>query len=113
MRVVIQRCKEASVSYDDVTNSIDKGLVVLRGMTNGDTMNDINYLGYQSRYSFVVKELPEEMHPTKSCYINVSGKTVGLFGQVHPRIPERGQVLSRNTHIQGKDGELEEQHCQD
>ena len=46
----------------------------------------LNYLGYQSRYSFVVKELPEEMHPTKSCYINVSGKTVGLFGQVHPRI---------------------------
>ena len=26
------------------------------------------------------------MHPTKSCYINVSGKVVGLFGQVHPRI---------------------------
>ncbi len=44
MRVVIQRCKEASVSYDDVTNSIDKGLVVLLGMTNGDTMDDINYL---------------------------------------------------------------------
>ncbi len=44
MRVVIQRCKEASVSYDDITNSIDKGLVVLLGMTQGDTTEDINYL---------------------------------------------------------------------
>ena len=44
MRVVIQRCKEASVSFDNTTNSIDKGLVVLLGMTNGDTIEDINYL---------------------------------------------------------------------
>ena len=46
----------------------------------------LDYLGYQNRYSFVVKEFPEEMHPTKSAYINVSGKVVGLFGQVHPAI---------------------------
>ena len=44
MRLVIQRCKEASVSYDNITNSIDKGLVVLLGMTNGDSIEDINYL---------------------------------------------------------------------
>ena len=44
MRAVIQRCKEASVRFDNTTNSIDKGLVVLLGMTNGDTIEDINYL---------------------------------------------------------------------
>ncbi len=44
MRVVIQRCKEASVSFDNTTNSIDKGLVVLLGMTNGDTIEDVKYL---------------------------------------------------------------------
>ena len=44
MRAVIQRCKEASVSFDNTINSIDKGLVVLLGMTNGDTIEDINYL---------------------------------------------------------------------
>lgn len=44
MRVVIQRCKEASVSFDDKVNSIDQGLVILLGMTNGDTIEDINYL---------------------------------------------------------------------
>jgi D-tyrosyl-tRNA(Tyr) deacylase len=44
MRLVIQRCKEGSVSFDDTVNSISKGLVVLLGMTNGDTIEDINYL---------------------------------------------------------------------
>ena len=46
----------------------------------------LDHLGYKNRYSFVVKELPEEMHPTKSAYINVSGKVVGMFGQVHPKV---------------------------
>ena len=46
----------------------------------------LDHLGYKNRYSFVVKELPEEMHPTKSVYINVSGKVVGMFGQVHPKV---------------------------
>ena len=44
MRLVIQRSKEASVSYEDKINSIDKGLVVLIGMTKGDSIEDINYL---------------------------------------------------------------------
>ncbi len=46
----------------------------------------LDYLGYKNRYSFVQGELPEEMHPTKSVYINVSGKIVGLMGEVHPKI---------------------------
>ena len=46
----------------------------------------LDNLGYKNRYSFVVKEFPEEMHPTKSVYINVSGKIIGMIGQVHPRI---------------------------
>jgi len=48
--------------------------------------NLLDKLGYKNRYSFVVREFPEEMHPTKSAYINVNGKIVGLFGQVHPRM---------------------------
>ena len=44
MRLVVQRSKEASVSYEDTINSISKGLVVLLGMTNGDSVEDINYL---------------------------------------------------------------------
>ena len=44
MRVVIQRCKEASVSYEGISNNISKGLVVLLGITNGDTVEDVKYL---------------------------------------------------------------------
>ena len=46
----------------------------------------LDYLGYKNRYSFVVKELPEEMHPARSAYITINNKIVGLIGQVHPRI---------------------------
>lgn len=52
----------------------------------GIVENLLDKLGYRNRYSFIVREFPEEMHPTKSVYINVNGKIVGLFGQVHPRI---------------------------
>lgn len=44
MRLVIQKVKEASVSFEDTVNRIDKGLVVFLGMTNGDTLDDIYYL---------------------------------------------------------------------
>ena len=44
MKVVIQRVKEASVSIDNkIFNSIDNGLVVLVGFTEGDTSVDIDY----------------------------------------------------------------------
>ncbi len=46
----------------------------------------LDQLGFRGRYDFVIKDFPEEMHPTKSAYINVSGKIVGLFGCVHPNI---------------------------
>ena len=45
MKVVIQRSKESSVSVDNkVIGKIDRGLVVLVGFTNGDTINEINYM---------------------------------------------------------------------
>ena len=48
--------------------------------------NLLDTLGYKNRYSFIVHDFPEEMHPTKSAYISLNGKIVGLFGQVHPAI---------------------------
>lgn len=45
MRVVIQRSKGASVTVDDqIIGSIDSGLVVLVGVTHGDTREDAAYL---------------------------------------------------------------------
>ncbi|MBQ9014191.1 MAG: D-aminoacyl-tRNA deacylase [Bacilli bacterium] len=44
MRVVLQRVDNASVEFDNTKNSIDKGLMVLLGITNDDTEKDIDYI---------------------------------------------------------------------
>ncbi len=45
MRVVLQRVTEASVSVDGkIVGQIGSGLVLLVGMTHGDTENDARYL---------------------------------------------------------------------
>lgn len=46
MRAVIQRVKRASVSVDGKeVSSIDGGLMVLIGVTDGDTKKDMEYIG--------------------------------------------------------------------
>lgn len=45
MRVVVQRVTKASVSVDDaVVGSIEKGLLVLLGITHDDTKEDVDWL---------------------------------------------------------------------
>lgn len=44
MRVVLQRVEKAQVVFDKTKNNIDKGLMVLLGITNDDTEKDIDYL---------------------------------------------------------------------
>lgn len=45
MRIVIQRVKDASVSINGVVHgSIGKGLMVLVGVENGDTLDDARWL---------------------------------------------------------------------
>ncbi|ULO08742.1 D-tyrosyl-tRNA(Tyr) deacylase [Paenibacillus sp. 19GGS1-52] len=45
MRVVVQRCKKAKVTVDDaITGEIGKGLLLLVGVTHGDTEKDAKYL---------------------------------------------------------------------
>ncbi|MCF6333786.1 MAG: D-aminoacyl-tRNA deacylase [Draconibacterium sp.] len=45
MRIVIQKVKETFVSVDgEIISSIKKGLLVLVGIENADTQEDINYL---------------------------------------------------------------------
>ncbi len=47
----------------------------------------MDYLGYGSRYSFVVPRKPiKELHPGKSAELNVNGDVVGFLGRVHPEI---------------------------
>src|SRR5690625_3988888 len=45
MKVVIQRTSKASVCVDgQIVGEIDKGLVVLVGVTHDDTMEDVKYI---------------------------------------------------------------------
>jgi D-aminoacyl-tRNA deacylase len=45
MRIVVQRSKKASVTVNEkVIGKIEKGLVLLVGVTHDDTMDDANYL---------------------------------------------------------------------
>ena len=45
MKVVVQRVKQSSVVVDkNVVGKIDKGLLVLVGFTEGDTINEIKWL---------------------------------------------------------------------
>ena len=69
-------------AYTEGLNRESYDFYVIKGIVE----NFLDKLGYKNRYSFIIREFPEEMHPTKSCYINVNGSIVGLFGQVHPRM---------------------------
>ena len=45
MRVVVQRVSQSSVIIEsDVVSSISKGLLILLGVENNDTLNDVNWL---------------------------------------------------------------------
>lgn len=45
MRIVVQRCEEASVKVDNkIVGKIAKGLMLLVGFTEGDTSNEIDYM---------------------------------------------------------------------
>ncbi len=45
MKVVIQRCKKASVSVNNkIINQIEKGFVILVGIAKDDTEEDLNYI---------------------------------------------------------------------
>ena len=47
----------------------------------------LNYLGYENRYSFVIKNtLPKEFHPYQTVEISVNNDIVGIIGKLHPSI---------------------------
>ena len=46
----------------------------------------LEYLGYAGRYTFMKQEMPKEMHPGQSAYINVNGTNVGIIGKIHPDV---------------------------
>ena len=70
MRIVIQKVKEASVSVEKKTiSSIKKGLLILVGIENADTQEDINWL--------VKKVVQLRIFSDENGVMNLSVKDVG------------------------------------
>ena len=75
-------CALMSGVYTEGLNKETYDFYTVKGIVE----NLLDSLGYKNRYAFVTGELPEEMHPTKSAYISVGHKKIGMFGCVHPKI---------------------------
>ena len=46
----------------------------------------LDYLGYNGRYSLVVNNIPNELHPGISANIIFQGSEIGIIGKLHPNI---------------------------
>ena len=68
--------------YLDIENKKKVDFYVLKGIVE----ELLDYLGYGSRYSFVVKDLPKEFHPGQSAVISVNNMPVGIMGKLHPEL---------------------------
>ena len=55
---------------------------VIKGVMEGL----LDYLGYSGKYSLVVKDIPEELHPGQAASIIVDGTNVGIIGKIHPNV---------------------------
>lgn len=70
MKIVIQRVKKASVMVDEkVISSIDKGLLVLTGITGADTKNEADFLAEKLVKLRIMSDSEDKM--------NLSVKDVG------------------------------------
>ena len=66
--------------FAGVGKNINVDFYVIKGIAE----ELLDYLGYAGRYSFIVKEMPKEIHPGQSAYISVNNDEVGLIGKLHP-----------------------------
>ena len=64
----------------------------------GITEEILDYLGYNGRYSFVIKnQIPQEFHPYQTAEISVNNDIVGIVGKLHPgNVKEDVYVLEIN-----------------
>lgn len=63
MRAVIQRVKEASVTVDSkVISSINKGLLVLLGITDTDTEKDADYIAEKTVFARIFTDNEDKMN---------------------------------------------------
>ncbi len=76
MRVVVQRSKESSVSIDNkIVGSIDKGLVVLVGFTDGDKEENIDYI---VKKIVNLRIFDDENHIMNKSILDISGSILSI-----------------------------------
>lgn len=76
MRVLVQRSGEASVQVNDQTvGSIDQGLVVFVGFTDGDTIDKIEYL---ARKIVNLRIFPDENGVMNKSLLDYGGKILSV-----------------------------------
>ena len=75
MRVILQRAKQSSVSFNGKTNKIDFGLVVLVGFTEGDSIEDIDYM---VRKIINMRIFDDENHIMNKSILDVSGSILSI-----------------------------------
>ena len=75
MRVILQRSKQSSVSFNGKTNKIDFGLVVLVGFTEGDSIEDIDYM---VRKIINMRIFDDENHIMNKSILDVSGSILSI-----------------------------------
>lgn len=69
--------------YYGINNKKQVDFYVIKGIAE----ELLDFLGYNGRYSFVVKDnMPKELHPGQSALISVNNDIVGVIGKVHPKI---------------------------
>ena len=56
----------------------------------------LHFLGFSNRYSFVVDNIKEFLHPGVSATINVNGFDIGFLGLLHPSIEKNVYVAEIN-----------------
>lgn len=68
--------------YQGITSNKQVDFFTIKGIVE----EMLNYLGYEGRYSFVIKnELPKDFHPYQTAEISVNNDIVGIVGKLHPQ----------------------------
>ena len=75
-------CLMAGEFYLGVNNTKQVDFYVIKGIAE----ELLDYLGYAGRYSFIKDNMPKEMHPYQTAYINVNGTNIGIIGKLHPNV---------------------------
>jgi D-aminoacyl-tRNA deacylase len=74
MRAVIQRVKKASVTVNNkVVSSINQGLLILLGISNSDTLNEIEYL---SDKILNIRIFSDEFDKMNKSILDISGEMI-------------------------------------